>query len=177
MLFIARLVIRVGDLMSFEKTTRMIDLEIIRSQIRANLPIQTRWYINSTPLNFDFSRSASALSSITARDIIGGSVEPEWTALRIFGESDYADGGGAQAGLSIHVETGEIFGLDVERHTVPMFLFNSNITSFIQTFLTLDRAFRLGTHSTGQLKELLTPLDPITFERSEWRFLCESIID
>lgn len=151
----------------------MTDLESIRLQVRARLPVRARWLVNGTPLDFDFSRSQTPLRCITADDIIGGVLE-EWASLRMFGEDDYAEGGGAYSYLGVHFESGEVFGLDVERQCSPMFLLNSDIDRFIQTFLALDQAFRLASLDRQQIAGRLNKIDPGAFERSEWRLLIAS---
>lgn len=103
-------------------------------------------------------------------------IEKEWASLRIFGEDDYAEGGGGSAYLGVHSESGEFFGLDVERHTSEMFLFNSDVDRFIQTFLALDRVLRPGGLADARIRERLKEIDPDAFERSEWRLLCDYVM-
>jgi hypothetical protein len=153
----------------------MTDFESIRVRIVTRLPIRVRWLVNGTPLDFDFSRSQSPLRPITASDVVGGPVEEEWTSLRIFGEEDYGEGGGASPYLGVHSGSGEIFGLDVERETSHMFLLNSDVDRFIQTFLALDQALRLGGPPVAQVGERLKQIDPGAFERSEWRLLSDYV--
>src|SRR5215471_15351631 len=138
----------------------MTDIESIRLRIVTRLPVRARWLVNGTPLDFDFSRSQTPLRTITASDVVGGPVEGEWTSLRIFGEEDYAEGGGASPYLGVHSESGEIFGLDVEREMSQMFLLNSDIDRFIQTFLALDRVLRRGEPPDAQIGERLEQIDP-----------------
>ena len=153
----------------------MIDVEPIRLQIVTRLPVRVRWLVNGTPLDFDFSRSQAPLRPIMAGDVIAGAVEEQWTSLRIFGEEDYAEGGGASPYLGVHSESGEIFGLDVEREMLQMFLLNSDIHRFIQTFLELDRMLRLGGPPDAQIGGRLEQIDPVAFQHSDWRFLCDYV--
>ncbi len=153
----------------------MTDIESIRLQIMTRLPVRVRWLVSGTPLDFDFSRSQVPLASITTNDVVGGPVEGEWTSLRIFGEEDYAEGGGAAPYLGVHAESGEIFGLDVEREASQMFFLNSDVDRFIQTFLALDRVLRLGGPPDAQIGERLKEIDPGAFERSEWRLLSDCV--
>jgi hypothetical protein len=89
--------------------------------------------------------------------------------LRIFGREDFAEGGGASPYLGVHLESGKVFGLDVERQRMQMFLLNSNVDRFIRTFLLLDQTLRLGEPSQEQILVRLSKIDPDAFERSEWR--------
>jgi hypothetical protein len=153
----------------------MTEIEPIRQQIVTRLPVRARWLINGTPLNFDFSRSQAPLRPIATGDVVGGPVEEKWTLLRIFGEEDYAEGGGASPYLGVHSESGEIFGLDVEREMSQMFLLNSNIDRFIETFLALDGMLRLGGSLDAQIRERLEQIDPGAFAYSEWRLLSDYV--
>jgi len=153
----------------------MIDTEPIRSQILTRLSVRGRWLVNETPLDFDFSRSQSPLRPIMAVDVAGGAIEEHWRSLRIFGEEDYAEGGGSRPYLGIHLESGEIYGLDLERVKSQMFLLNSNIERFVETFLALDQVLRPGGLLDPQIGERLKRIDPDAFERSEWRLLCDYV--
>lgn len=153
----------------------MTDIESIRLQVRARLPVRARWLVNGTPLDFDFSRAQTPLRGITAEDIIGGMLEGERASLRIFGEDDYAEGGGAHSYLGVHLESGKVFGLDLERRCSPMFLLNSDIDRFIQTFLALDQALRLDNLDRQQIAGRLNEIDPGAFERSEWRLFFDHL--
>jgi hypothetical protein len=154
----------------------MPDIESIRQQIVTRLPVRVRWLVNGTRLDFDFSRSEAPLEPVMACDFNSATViEKEWTSLRIFGEDDYVEGGGASAYLGVHSGSGEFFGLDVERETSEMFLLNSDVDRFIQTFLALDRVLRPDGLPDARIRERLGEIDPNAFERSEWRLLCDYV--
>jgi hypothetical protein len=153
----------------------MTDIEPIRLEVVTRLPVRVRWLVSGTPLDFDFSRSKAPLRPIVAVDVAGGAVEEQWASLRIFGEEDYAEGGGASPYLGVHSESGEIFGLDVEREISQMFLLNSDIDRFIQTFLALDRVLRTGGPPDAQIGERLEQIDPGAFAHSEWRLLSDYV--
>jgi hypothetical protein len=148
----------------------MTDIESIRLQMLKRLPGRVRWPVDGTFVDFDFSRSETPLKPVAPCNFNSATViEKEWNSLRIFGDYDYAEGGGAHPYLGVHCETGAVFGLDAELlYTSAMFIFNSDIDRFIQTFLALDRALRLG-EVPGPIKERLREIDPGVFERSEWR--------
>ena len=155
----------------------MIDIESIRGQIVTRLPARVRWLVDGMPLDFDFSRSKVPLKPITAGDFNSATViEKEWTCLRIFGEDHYAEGGGGTAYLGIHSESGKFFGLDVERETSEMFLLNSDVDRFIQTFQALDQVLRPIGLPDAQIRERLKAIDPSVFDRSEWRLLCDYVM-
>lgn len=112
---------------------------------------------------------------LTASDIVSGPIEAAWTSLRLFGEQDYAEGGGASPFLGVDLDSGEIFGLDVEREKSQMFLLNSDVDRFIQTFLALDGALRLGALRDAQIGQRLRQIDPGAFDRSEWQLLSDYV--
>jgi|SRR6266850_4230347 len=148
----------------------MTDPESIRLQVATRLPVRVQWLIEQTPLDFDFSPSQAPL--LNANDFLGGPPDQRWTALHIFGEQDYAEGGGATPFLGVHAESGEILGLDLDRDESQIFLLNSNIDLFIKTFLELDEVLRLSRSPQVQIRERLKKIDPGAFERSEWLGLC-----
>ena len=114
----------------------MTDMESIRQQIVTRLPARVRWLLNGTALDFDFSRSGAPLKPVMPADFNSATtIDDNWTSLRIFGEADFAEGGGAHLYLGVHSESGKVLGLDVESEASPMCLLNSDVDRFIQTFL------------------------------------------
>src|ERR1044072_4512360 len=83
----------------------------VRAAIRNRLPSSRRWYIYDSTLDFDFDLSRIRIFSPT--DMIGDP-DPRWLELVIFGESDYAEGGGASTYLTIDPASGRVFNLDME---------------------------------------------------------------
>lgn len=147
--------------------------DYVRSQIAAHLPVHVRWLVNRTPLDFDFSRSQRPLKPLLASEV-NGDLEPEWSVLDLFGEEDHAEGGGASPFLGVHRNSGQIFGLDVERESSEMFLLNSDVDRFIKTFQRFDSVLREGSRS-GDLHASLHEIDPEVFEVSEWRLLVDCL--
>ena len=147
------------------------DLELIRSEVSSRLPLRTRWLIAGTPLEFDFSRSQRPLKKVYPSDLNGCDIDKEWTALYLFGEENFAEGGGARPWLGVHKDTGEIFGLDIERESSVMFFLNSNITRFVETFRVFNDAIDLGTVAYTAMASVARGIDPLSFDRSEWRVL------
>ena len=147
----------------------MIDTESIRLEIVRRLPIRMHWSLGGESLDFDFSRSQSPLRPVAPPDLNGCGIETGWNSLFLFGEQDFADGGGASPYLGVHQDTGEVCGLDVERKTSPVFLLNSNIDRFIRTVQKIDEMFRHASRVPSTLSEVLTEIDPVAFERSDWK--------
>lgn len=121
----------------------MVDLENARRRVRSELPRRVRWCICGAPLDFDFSRAERALAPLRESEF-SGTIEPEWASLFLFGEQDFAEGGGAQPFVGIDRDTGQVWGLDVERESSCLFLYNSDVDAFIRTFSLLDEAFHSG---------------------------------
>jgi hypothetical protein len=143
--------------------------------IAARLPVRVRWSILGTPLDYDFSRSRAPLRSPQPSDFTGAEIPDAWKSLLLFGEERYAEGGGASPYLAVNVDTGEVFGLDVERDGSQLYLLNTDTRCFIRTFEALDAALRVGAVSIGALADELRAADPAAFDRSEWRFLAEHL--
>jgi len=147
--------------------------EETRKQIAARLPQRVQWMIDGIAWDFDFTRSQRPLLPLLDSDLHAGDINAEWTVLDLFGEEDYAEGGGASPLLGVHRETGQIFGLDVERESSQMFLLNSDADRFIRTFLLFDDVIRAGKLSVADVAERAREIDPATFHGSEWQELAE----
>jgi hypothetical protein len=119
-----------------------VDVERIRRELEVRLPLKARWLLHGVPLAFDFSRARSPLRPLGPSDVVGCDLEREWRTLWVFGEQDFADGGGACPYICVHGDNGRIYGLDVERSSDHMFLFNFNADGFVRTFTVLDGALR-----------------------------------
>ena len=159
----------------------MVDVEELRARIVTHLPLRVRWHVHETPWDFDFARARCPLKALEPSDFQPDFCE-EWRDLIIFGEEDYAEGGGARPFLTIHRETGEILGFDIDRHTkpaalltmherihVPIYTLNSSIEGFIRSFAILDEALRLGSRALEGLADALRLADPSVFDSSEWK--------
>lgn len=152
-----------------------IDVELVRLAALQGLPLKSRWMINATPLDFDFGRSQQPLQTLSSSDVNGCDITKEWAALYIFGEDKFAEGGGGSSWFGVHNDTGEVFGLDLERETSPMFFLNSGIGQFVKTFRVFNEALNLGTLALGDLRHSALRADPLSFVNSEWRVLAEHL--
>jgi hypothetical protein len=104
---------------------------------------------------------------------IYGPIDPAWSSLLLFAAMDHSDGGGAQPFLCVDENTGRIHGLDLERDSGEVFLFNSSAEQFIATFALLDSAIRLGETSLEQAAARIEAMGEAAFRDSEWRLLIE----
>src|SRR5262245_41213574 len=114
----------------------------MQSELNAGVPGQARWIIEDTPLDFDFSIGHGGPRRLSAADFNEHTPLPaEWSDLFLFGETDYADGGGASMYLAVRAGDEAVCGLDVERDQ-PLVLFNSSLERFIKTFIAVDAFFQ-----------------------------------
>jgi hypothetical protein len=153
-----------------------IDPERLRGKVAARLPPRVRWMLHDVPYHFDFTRAQRPLRSIEPADIVGGDIDESWRELLLFGETHYADGGGARELLGVRLDTGEVHGLDVERGLSPTFFLSSDLDRFIRTFDLFDAAIRLGTLPLDLIAGEAEKVDSAGFCRSEWRLLAEHIL-
>lgn len=144
----------------------MVDLEDARRRVVTELPRKVRWRIHGTPLDFDFTRAERTLTPLREAEI-NGTIEPQWASLFLFGEQDFAEGGGARPFVGIEHNTGQVLGLDVERDASCLFLYSSDLDSFIRTFTLLDEALRSGTPPLDALSTRAASID-VSFAQSEW---------
>jgi hypothetical protein len=152
-----------------------LDLKTIQSTALARLPERTRWLIKGVPLDIDFSTARRGLARVGGQHVIGGTPPPQWRKLLIFGEYDYAEGGGAAAWICVREGDGAICGLDPERGEQPVFLFNSSIDRFIDTFLLLDLHLRSARALPDGIVAAARDLDGDAYDASEWRVLINHI--
>jgi hypothetical protein len=78
-------------------------------------------------------------------------------------------------GIALGLRSLEIGGLDVERDTSAIYLLNTSVSRFIETFLLLDQVLGQRTASPSGLGARIRELDPEAFARSEWREAVEYI--
>jgi hypothetical protein len=94
-----------------------------------------------------------------------------WRPLLIFGESDWAN---RASDLLLTVDSGDgaVKGLDVEREQ-PLFVFNSSLQRFIDTFHYLEDAIKVGRPLPPDAGVALEGIDATAYPNSEW----ENMID
>jgi len=149
-----------------------LDLRAIQTVAVDGLPERERWMIDGTPLAFDFGNARRGLRRITSNDVVGGAIPPEWLELLIFGEYDYA--GGAHPWIAVRANDGMVCGLDIERKDErAVFLFNSSIGQFVQTFTALSAYLRQEKRLPADMGACIQGIDPQIYPVSEWRLLIE----
>jgi hypothetical protein len=132
------------------------------------LPLRRRWTFDGTPLDWDFSAKRRELRPLD-ESAFDFRLKPAWLELLIFGEYDYAEGGGAHPFLGIRRSDGAVFGLDVERDRQPLFLLNSGLSAFVETFEVLDAYLRRARRLPEDVDQRLQAIDKAAFRRSDWK--------
>src|SRR5712671_5356800 len=124
-----------------------VDAASIQSAIASRLPQRARWLMPrtesqyETPLDFSFYSEPRNLTAVFAE---WGYSDADVTDIErvsdfiVFGEEDYSEGGGAHPLLVVRQSDGKVFGVDVEAYE-PLFLLNSSLQAFIDTFCLLDK--------------------------------------
>lgn len=151
-----------------------VNPNVLRLAITAGLPERARWMIEKTPLDYDFSIGRIGLRHLTHDELDDG--PKKWHELLIFGRDDYAEGGGSSAFLGIRTTDGAVYRLDFERKH-PLFLLNSSIEQFMDTFALLHKYLGQGIPLPSDIKTQLRNVDRKAYPKSEWRLLAEHLTD
>jgi hypothetical protein len=152
-----------------------MDAGSIQSVIASRLPQRARWLIGNTPLDLFFYSEPRNLAAMIAAEVTG---DEEYDApiverpsdFIVFGEWDYSEGGGARPWPVVRRGDGKVFGVDVERD-VPLFLLNSSLHAFINTFYLLDEYLGHGQRIPADLNLSARNLDPTVYSDSFWHVL------
>ena len=132
------------------------------------LPLRRRWTCGGTPFDWDFSAKSRALRPLDSR-VYQVPLKPAWRTLLIFGEYDYAEGGGTNPFIGARSTDGMIWGLDPERDRKPMFLLNSTLDAFVDTFQALDAYLGAKQPLPADIDRTLRAIDKSAFGRSDWK--------
>ncbi len=147
-----------------------LDLKAIESTLTVGLPVQARWMIDRTPLDFEFTVCRTGLHRLPDNVL-----EPNQTGsseLLVFGKQGIAEGGGASPWLCVREGDGSVYGFDPERKD-PMFLLNSSIDRFVATFRLLNDYLAKNNPLPPDCEIRLQLIDPDSYANSDWRFLAE----
>lgn len=153
----------------------MLELDSIQKRLRDALQQRVRWVVRDTTIDFDFSRLLEPLAPLQDFEI-DGPIEPEWRSLFLFGQQDVAEGGGASPFLGIDIHTGAVHGLDLERDPDCVFLLNSSVDAFLETFALFDDVLRQGTVPLESVDSRARTIDP-AFSTTEWSDFLDFLLD
>jgi hypothetical protein len=92
----------------------------------------------------------------------------------VFGMWNFNEGGGARPWLAVRQSDGKVFDVDLEAHD-PLFVLNSSLEAFIDTFCLLDKYLGHGQPMPADLDSLVRNLDPTVYSESEWRNLMDHL--
>jgi hypothetical protein len=143
------------------------DPQTMQSAILTGLPIYTRWMVNGTPVDYDFSEGRRG-GQVPSDDIIESN--PECHDFLIFGRYDCAEGGGASPWLCIRKTDCSVIGLDFEREDA-VFAINSSLERFVRTFAFLNSYLGAGKQLPFDAEKSLREIDPGLYPVSDWRLL------
>lgn len=152
-----------------------IDVDAVRSAIVDGLPARARWMLGEIPLGFDFSVGRGGPRPLSDEDVYGG-LEESWADLLVFGECNYADGGGARPWLAIRRADGAVCSLDVEARDA-ISVYNTSIERFIRTFALLDSSLGAGRPLPPETEDRVREIDPEGYDSSEWCGLIDHVRD
>lgn len=146
-----------------------LNFKMIQSAIANDLPPKAQWTPEpdqTPPIDYSFcSELCPVLNEL--QQLPDDMREEAWNELLIFG--GYSIEGGAAQWLCIHKTTGLVYGLDLEREANAMYLVNSCIERFIETFNTLNYYLGNGNPMPSEIETRLREIDPETYPQSEWR--------
>jgi hypothetical protein len=128
--------------------------------------------INGTPLDFEFPVARTGLRRLP-EDVLESS-DTASSELLVFGEQDFAKGGGASAWLCVRECDGSVNGFDPEREE-PVFLLNSAIDRFVATFRLLNDHLATSKRLPQNCDSRLRVIDPEAYPNSEWQLLVECL--
>jgi hypothetical protein len=151
------------------------NLTALQTELARRLPMRASWHLGGMNWDWDFLRTRNALFPLQPDEITGGNILPGWLPLHLFGKQDFYNGGGASPFVGVHQFTGAVYGLDLERDTKPMYLMNSSVARFIETFLLLDPVLGQQRRPAVGIRAKFRAVDPEVYELSEWRFAIDEI--
>ena len=135
----------------------IVEATAIQDAVR-RLPTRRRWVFQETPLDYDFSAGVLGPEPLR-QESHHFPLEPEWLELLIFGEYDYAEGGGAHPFLGVQRQNGVVYALDVERDE-PLVILNSGLDAFMKTFEAIDAHLARSSPLPRQIGKTLKAIDP-----------------
>jgi hypothetical protein len=153
-----------------------IDLDDARQTIVDELPVSSSWSVLGTPFRHDFSAARETLVPLREH-IDAEDFDDAWEPLVVFGTSDFADAGGATPWLALHRVSGAVVGIDLERDGDPLFVLNSGLQQFIETFTYLDRFLGNEQPLPPNAEATLQRIDPDAYDDSDWKQLLEYLRD
>jgi hypothetical protein len=144
----------------------------IEEKLAAGLPVRARWMINGTPLDFEFMVGRLGLQRLPDEVLDAGG--PYGSELLVFGEQDFAEGGGARPWLCVRERGGSVYGFDPEPEE-PMFLLNSSVEQFVATFRLLNNYLAKNRLLPPDCESRLRAIDCEAYPHSDWRLLVECL--
>ena len=152
----------------------MVTPKDVQEFVVSSLPAKARWLIDGTTLDFDFTLSRSDLCPLPDGRVPSYEDDPA-NDLLIFGLQDFADGGGAQPWLCLRKADGWICGFDADCDDDPIFILNSSIQRFVETFLFLNQYLQQNKSLPSDSEKRLSEIDPDANATSNWTLLVDHL--
>jgi hypothetical protein len=149
-----------------------LDRKAIEFTLAAGLPVQSRWMIDGTPLDFEFTVGRLGLHRLPDEALRASDTAS--SDLQVFGEQNFAEGGGASLWLCVRGRDGSVYGFDPEREE-PVFLLNFSIDRFVATFRLLNDYLAKNRPLPLDCESRLRAIDPEAYPNSDWRLLVECL--
>jgi hypothetical protein len=128
------------------------------------LPRKLRFMVGGTPWDIDLTAAFRPLAMVHENiDWVGERVPAAVVDLVAFGETRYAEGGGATTFLGISQKTGEIVDIDPEREGDIVCFVNSDLGRFVESLSLLRQ-----TQDVAALRARMTALEGDRFPGSLW---------
>ncbi|MFO0964955.1 MAG: SUKH-4 family immunity protein [Gemmataceae bacterium] len=147
-----------------------IDAEESRRTLFAGLPLEARWWVGGNSLDYNFSATRRPLQSLPWE--ILEDTQADWSDLLVFGERDYAEGGGACPWLCLSRTDGAVYLFDPESDS-PKTLLNSSPQRFVDSFRLLESAVGENGRYPTDLVDRLNKADEKAFPHSDWKDLVD----
>ena len=112
-----------------------IDRKATEAALASGLPYRARWMVEGEPLDFRFMVCRHGF--YTLPDAVIANAGTATCELLVFGEQDYAEGGGSRSWLCVRKRDGAVYRFDPEFEE-PLLLLNSSVPQFVATFRALD---------------------------------------
>ena len=150
-----------------------LDRKTIETVLASGLPECARWLLDGATLDFQFTVSRLGLRRL--REEERPSDDAPSNELLVFGEQDFAEGGGAHPWLCARMPDGWICGFDPDNDDDPVFLLNSSAERFVATFRVLNEYLASGAPLPPDCSTRLQAIDPEAYPSSDWRELAEHL--
>lgn len=149
----------------------MIIMSSQYEKVISGLPQSCKWCVQDTNLEFHF-RIMDTEKPYLSKEHGIGDIESGWERLIPFGDMIYANGGGSSSLILFNELDERVYGLDIEREE-PLFVLNSTIKAFIETWKMINSYFLHIEKDLNTIINRVILIDPLLYNESEWKMFLE----